>query len=130
MQRQVARIATFALNVMGALDQHAAGTGRGVADTHPFGGCQQRDDELNHHPRRVELAAFLARVVGELLDQVLVGATKKIGLGHAVVAEGNLGEVLHQVRQHGVAVSGVAELVLVVVVDTGKHPFQSAVLFL
>ena len=40
----------------------------------------------------------------------LVGAAEKIGLGHAVVAQRNLGEVLDQAREHGVAVPGVARL--------------------
>ena len=85
---------------------------------------------LDHHPRRVELAALLSRIVGELLDEVLVGAAEKIGLGHAVVAQRNLREVLDQAREHGVAVPGVAELAFVVVVDAGEDALQRAVLLL
>ena len=116
--------------VVGALDQHAAGANGRVADAHPLGRRQQLDDEPDHHPRRVELAALLAGVVGELLDQVFVGAPEEIGLGHAVVAERDLGEVLDQTREHAVAVPGVTELPLVVVVDAGEDAFQCAVLFL
>ena len=95
-----------------------------------FGRRQQLDDEPDDHPRRVELAPLLAGVVGELLDQVLVGAAEKVGLGHAVVAERHLREVLHETREHGVAVAGVAEPALVVVVDAGEDAFQRRVLLL
>ena len=130
VERQVARIAPVPLDVMGALDQHAARAGGRVADAHPFGRRQQLDDQLDDHPRRVELPALLARVVGELLDQVFVGAAEEVGLGHVIVAERDLREVLDQTREHGVAVPGVAELPLVVVVDAGEDAFQGAVLFL
>ena len=130
VERQVTRIACLPLDVVGALDQHAAGAGGRVADAHPLGRRQQLDDQLDDHPGRVELAALLAGIVGELLDQVLVGAAEQVGLGHAVVAERDLGEVLDQARKHGVAVPGVAELPFVVVVDSGEHSFEPGVLFL
>ena len=130
VKRQVARIAPLPLDVVGAFDQHAAGAGGGVADAHPFARRQQLHDEPDHHPRRVELAALLAGVVGELLDQVLVGAAEEVGLGHAVVAERDSGEVPDEAREHGVAVAGVAELAFVVVVDAGEDAFQRAVLLL
>ena len=76
----------LALDVVGAFDQHAAGAGGRVADAHSFSRRKQLHDEPDDHPRGVELATLLARVVGELLDQVLVGATEEVGLGHAVVA--------------------------------------------
>ena len=120
----------LALDVVGAFDQHAAGAGGGIADAHPFGRRQQLHDEPDHHPRRVELAALLAGIVGEVLDQVLVGAAEEVGLGHAVVAERDLGEVPDEARKHGVAVTGVAELAFVVVVDAGEDAFQRAVLLL
>ena len=96
----------------------------------PSDRSKELDDELDDHPRGVELAALLAGVVGELLYEVLVGAAEQIGFRHAVVAEGDLGEVLDQPREHGVAVSGVPELALVVVVDAGENAFQRWVLFL
>ena len=130
VQRQVARIALLPLDVVGALDQHAAGAGGRIADAHPLGRRQQLDDQLDDHPRRVELAALLAGIVGELLDQVLVGAAEQVRLCHAVVAERDLGEVLDQARKHGVAVPGVAELPFVVVVDAGEDSFEPGVLFL
>ena len=130
VERQVARVAALPLDVVGALDQHAAGAGGRVADAHPFGGRQQIDDELDDHPRGVELPALLARVVGELLDQVLVGAAEQVGLGHSVVAERDLREMLDQAREHRVAVPRVAELAFVVVVDAGENALQRAVLLL
>ena len=130
VEGQVARVAPAPLDEVGALDQHAAGAGGRVADAHAFGRRQQLDDEPDDHPRRVELAPLLAGVVGELLDQVLVGAAEKVGLGHAVVAERDLREVLDETREHGVAVAGVAEPALVVVVDAGEDAFQRRVLLL
>ena len=130
VERQVARIASVALDVMRTLDQHAAGAGGRVADAHSFGRRQQLDDELDDHPRRVELAALLAGVVGELLDEVLVGAAEEVGLGHAVVAQRDLREVLDEACEHGVAVLRVAELPLVVVVDAGENALQRGVLLL
>ena len=92
MERQVAWIPALPLDVVRTLDQHAAGPGGRVADAPPLGRPQQLDDQLDHHPRRVELATLLARVVGELLDQVLVGAAEQVGLGHPVVPKGDLRE--------------------------------------
>ena len=117
-------------DVVGALDQHAPGPGRRIADAHPLGRRQQLDDELDDHPRRVELTTLLAGVIGELFDQVLVGAAEQVGLGHAVVAQRDLGEVLDEPREHGVAVLRVAEPPLVVVVDAGEDAFQRGVLLL
>ena len=130
VERQVARVAALPFDVVGALDQHAAGAGGRVADAHPLGGRQQLDDQLDDHPRGVELAALLAGIVGELLDQVLVGAAEQVGLGHAVVAERNLGEVLDQPGKHGVAILRIAELPLVVVVDAREDAFERGVLLL
>ena len=127
---QVPRIALLALDVVRALDEHAARAGGGVADAHALCRREQLDDELDDHARRVELAALLAGVVGELLDEVLVGAAEEVGLGHAVVAQRDLGEVLDEAREHGVAVLRVAELPLVVVVDAGEHALQGRVLIL
>ena len=120
----------FRLDVVGALDQHAAGASGRVADAHPLGGGQKFDDEFDHHPRRVELTALLARIVGELLNQVFVGPAEQVGLGHAVVAERDLREVLNEAREHGVPVLGIAELPFVVVVDASEDPFQAAAVLL
>ena len=126
---EIARIASLSLDVVGALDQHAAGAGGRVADAHPLGGSEQFNDQFDHHPWRVELAALLASVVGKLLDQVFVGPAEEVGLGHAVVAKRDLGEVLDQAREHGVAVLTVPELPLVVVVDARQYAFERAVFF-
>ena len=62
-----------------------------------------RLDESHHHPddrpRRVELAALLARRVGELADQVLVRRTEQVGELEVLVAQAVLGEVDDQVPQ-------------------------------
>ena len=120
VQRQIARIAALSLDVVGALDQHAAGAGGRVADAHPLARGEQFNDQFDHHPWRVELAALLACVVGKLLDQVFVGPAEEVGLGHAVVAERDLREVLNEAREHGVPVLGIAELPFVVVVDARR----------
>ena len=130
VQRQIAWIAALSLDVVGALDQHAAGAGGRVAGAHPLAGGEQFDDQLDHHPRRIELAALLAGIVRELLDQVFVGPAEEVGLGHAVVAERDLREVLNEAREHGVPVLGIAELPFVVVIDAGEDAFQGAVLLL
>ena len=48
-------------------------------------------DEPHHHPddgaRRVELAALLARRVGEVADQVLVGGAEQVGELEVLVAQ-------------------------------------------
>ena len=93
-------------------------------------GSKQFDDQLDHHPRRIELAALLAGIVRELLDEVFVGPAEEVGLRHAVVSERDLGEVLDEAREHGVPVLGIAELPFVVVIDAGEDPFQGAVLLL
>jgi hypothetical protein len=53
----------------------------------PSVGREQLDDQLDHLLGGVELAALLAGVVGELLDQVLVGAAEHVGLGEVGVAQ-------------------------------------------
>jgi hypothetical protein len=90
----------------------------------PAWGCQDGDDQLDHLLRRVKLAALLAGVVGELLDQVFVGAPQQVGLGQVRVAQVHAREMLNQARQDVVAVAVVAQLALVVVVDTREHAFQ------
>src|SRR5262249_55524365 len=49
--------------------------------------AQQLDDQPHDHVRRVKLAPLFPGIVGELLDQVLVGAREHVGLSKAVVAQ-------------------------------------------
>ena len=93
-------------------------------------GREQFNDQLDHHPWGVELAALLAGIVGKLLDQVFVGPAEEVGLGHVVVAERDLREVLNEAGEHGVPALGIAELPFVVVIDAGEDAFQAAVLLL
>ncbi len=99
------RVLPVPLQVVRALDQHAARAAGRVADAHPLLGSSSSTISSHHHPRRVELAALLAGVVGELLDQVLVGAPEHVRLGEVRVAEVDLREVLHQPGEHDVAVA-------------------------
>ena len=99
VEGKIVRVLTLFLNILMALDQEAArADGRVVNfvarlrlhDLH-----QQADDFAG----RVELAAFLARAVGEILDQVFVGSTEQVGELEVVVHQTELGliEVVEQV---------------------------------
>ena len=130
-QHQVADVAALLLHVLGGVDQHPAGPGRGVADAHPLLRLQQLYDEAHHLAGRVELAALLAGVVGELVDQVLVGVAQHVaGVYLAVaqvgVAEVQAGEVVEELADKALPVGRAAQLLLVVPVDPGEHPVQPA----
>jgi hypothetical protein len=88
VQRHVLRVAAVRLDVLRALDEHAAGPTGGIADPHALARGEHGDDGLDHLVGRVELAAFLARVVGEFLDQVLVGPAEHVRLAEIAVAQG------------------------------------------
>lgn len=66
---------------------------------------------------------------GELLDreQRIVGPPEHVGLGEVVVAEVQPREVLNESVQDAVALLGVAEPPLVVVVDARQHAFEGGV---
>ena len=55
--------------------------------------------QAHHGARRVELAALLARRVGELSDQVLVGCAEQIGELEVFVAQAVLVEVVDEGAQ-------------------------------
>ena len=60
-------------------------------------------DEPDHHPddgaRGVELAALLARRVGELGDQVLVGGAEQVGELEVLVPQPVAAEVVDELLQ-------------------------------
>ena len=93
VQHQVADVAALFLHVLRGVDQHPAGPGRWVADAHPLLRLQKLDDEADDLAGGVELAALLARVVGELVDQVFVGVAQHVAGVHLAVAQVGVAEV-------------------------------------
>ena len=75
---QVAQVSAMLPHVLGGVDEHAAGACRRVADAHPLFRLEQLNNEAHHGSGSVEFAALLAGVVGELVDQVLVGIAKDV----------------------------------------------------
>ena len=78
---------------------------------------------------RVELAALLAGVVGELVDEVLIGVAQHVAGVHLAVAEVGVaevqpGEVVQKLADEALAVGRAAQLLLVVPVDAGEHAVQ------
>ena len=91
----------------------------GIADAHPLARLKQLYDEAHHRAGRVELSALLARVVGEPVDQVLVGVAQDVTpagrvLPQVLVAEVQASEVVEQAADDALAVGRAAELRLVV----------------
>ena len=60
-------------------NQHAAGATAGVVDFVLELGFDQPHHHAHHGAWRIKLAAFLARRVGKLADQVLVGGAQQVG---------------------------------------------------
>ncbi len=128
VEAEVARVAAVLAHMLGGEDQHAARARAGVVDPHALLGVGQADHHAHHGPRGVELAALLARRVGELADQVLVGGPEQVGELEVLVAQPVPVEVLDQlaqllVRQLGLA-DGAGE------VDVVEHALQAGVLLL
>jgi hypothetical protein len=94
--------------VAGALDEHTAGAAGRVADAHGRLGVEEAHDQLDDLLGGVELAALLAGVVGEALDEVFVGAAEQVGLGEVLVAEADQGEVGDEAGEQAVALLAVA----------------------
>ena len=117
------------LHVLGCVDEHPAGAGRGVADAHALAWLQQLDDQAHYRPGRVELAALLPRVVGELVDQVLVSVAQHVAaagcvLLEIVVAQIQVAEVVDQAADDALPVSRAAQLGLVVPVRASQYAVQ------
>ena len=129
VQHQVAPVAALLLHELRGVDEHAAGAGRRVADSHALAGLQQLNDQPHHRARRVELPTLLAGVVGELINQVFVGVAQDI-VGSAVlipqvaVAQVQVAEVVEQLADDALAVGRAAQPGFVVPVDAGQHAVQ------
>ena len=95
------RVAAVALHLGQRGDEHAAGAGGRVVDAL----ARPRREHLRHqvHQRAVgvELLRGVAAVVGELLDEVLVGVAQLV-LGHRGEAQRVLREMLDQVLERHV----------------------------
>ena len=78
VEGQVAVVAALLSHVLGGIDEHAAGAEGRVTDAHPLLGLQQFDNEPNHGARGVKLATLLTGIVGELVDEVLVGIPQDV----------------------------------------------------
>ena len=131
VQHEVAGVAPLLGDVLGGVDEHAGGSGGGVADAHPFGRLQQLDDEAHDRSGCVELAALLAGVVGELADEVLVGVAEDVD-GALLALPGEVGvtqvegvEVAQQAADDAVAAAGRAELRLVVPVGVAQDAVEA-----
>ncbi len=83
-------------------------------------------DQLDHHADdfggRVELAALLARTVGEVFDEVFVGGPEQIGELEVVVGQGDVVEVLDERHQRVVVHRPLADLAIEV--DPLEHVLQ------
>ena len=131
VEHQVADVAAPLLNVLGGIDQHPAGPGGWVADAHPLLRLQQLHYEPDDLSGRVEFAALLAGIVGELVNQVLVGIAQHVAGVHlpvpqVLVAEVQPRKVVEELADEAFAVGRAAQLLLVVPVDPRQHPVQAA----
>ena len=92
---------------------------------------QQLDDEAHDRAGRVELAALLAGVVGELTDEVLVGVAQDVDgallalLGEIGIAQVKGVEVAQQAADDAVAAAGGAELRLIVPVGVVQDAVEA-----
>ena len=87
VEGEVAEVSALFAHVLGCIDEHAAGAGGGVADAHALFRLEQFDDESHHGSRGVELAALLAGVVGEPVDEVFVGVAQDVAHAGRVNSE-------------------------------------------
>ena len=129
VQRQVAGIAAPFPDILGGVNQHSGGTGGGVADAHTFLWFQQLHDESHDLARGVELAAFLAGVVGELVDEILVGVSQHVASAAVVatqvgVPKVQVTEVVNQAANDALPVGRAAQLCFVVPVGAHQHSVQ------
>ena len=96
----------------------------------PSCGLEQLDDEAHHRARRVELAALFPGIVGEAIDEVLVGVAQHIAaagrvLPQVLIAQVQVAEVVEQAADDALAVGWAAQLGLVVPVGAYQHPVQA-----
>ena len=95
-------------------DQHPARAAGGVVDRLASLGGEHLHHEVDERAVGVELLRRMARVVGELLDEELIGVAQLV-LGHCLPVEHTAREMLDQVLEHlvgqtvAVGPGGVAE---------------------
>ena len=70
---------------------------RGVIDAHARRGLEDADHEADDVARGVEVAALLARRLGEHVDEELVGRAEQVGELEILVAQAVAVEVAHEV---------------------------------
>ena len=121
-ERQVAAVAARLFHLPLGLDQQAAGAAGRVVDRHAGPRRDDQRQQPRHLGRRVELAALLARAVGEILDQVLVGRAQQVGELERVGVQGDAVEVLDELDQGGVVQGALAHAA--VEVDPLQHVLQ------
>ena len=124
VEGEIAVVAALLSHVLGGVDEHAAGAGGGVADAHALPGLEQLDDEPDHWAWSVELAALLAGVVGEPVDEVFVGVSQYVADAGGIeseifVSQVEVAEVDQKALDDSLAVGGTAELGFVVPVGWG-----------
>ena len=86
-QAQVGRVAAGLLDELAADDEHAAGAAGGVIDAQPRPGLEDAHHEADDIARGVEVAALLARRLGEHVDEELVGRAEQVGELEVLVAQ-------------------------------------------
>jgi hypothetical protein len=101
-QFQIARISACFLNVLLRPDQHTARAHSRVEDAHAFLRINQQHQQFDNFGRRIELAAFLASTVSEVLDQIFVSGTQQVGEFEIIIRQQDVGEVLDDVDQRAV----------------------------
>ncbi len=109
VERQVVGVLALFFHVLMRLNQKAAGADRGVVHCLPGGGLGNLHQQAYYLGGGVELAAFLAGAVGEILDEVFIGCTQQVRELESVVDERPEGvEVVEQVLPLLIADLGLA----------------------
>ena len=127
LPEQVGLAAVFAVlvDIFLGRDQHAAGATAGVVDVVLELGLDQPHHHPHHRARRVELAAFLARRIGELANQVFVGRAQQVGELEIFVAQAMQAEMGDELLQLDVGDLALADLAGEV--DVLQHVVQADV---
>ncbi len=128
VEGEVPGVAAVLFHVLLGQGEHPAGSHTGVVDPHAGLGVHQPNHQPDHVPGGVELTTLLARRVGELGDQELVGRAQQVGKLKVFVPQPVAVEVVHQVPELGVGDLGLAHLP--VEVDVLDHALQGRVLLL
>ena len=96
-EAQVGGIAAGLLDELAADDEHAAGAAGGVIDAQARRGLEDADHQADDVARGVEVAALLARRLGEHVDQELVGRAEQVGELEVLIAQAVAVEVADEV---------------------------------